>query len=92
MIIFSLQIKLPSEKIATTLDTLWRITGRTRAQPGCLSFQVHSDTEDDNTIFLQQVWESRKPMARHIASEDFRNVLAAMDLAMATSGVLRLML
>ena len=82
MIIFAVQIEIPPEKTATIVNSFRRITEPTKVQPGCINFQVLSDTENDNTILIRQMWESHKPMEKHIASEEFRSILAAMDMAL----------
>ena len=82
MIIFALQIEIPPEKTAMILNSFRIIKEPTKVQPGCLGFQILSDTENDNNILIRQIWKSRKPMERHIASEEFRSILAAMDMAL----------
>ena len=82
MIIFALQIEIPPEKTAVILNSFNTIRGPTKVQPGCLVFQILSDTENDNHILIRQMWESRKPLEQYIASEEFRNILAAMDMAL----------
>ena len=47
-----------------------------------MSCRVYNDTQDDDTLLLRQVWETRKPMQRYVASEAFRAILAAIDLGL----------
>ena len=81
MILFDLSIKLPSEKTSLVLLSLLGIVEPVRVQPRCNRFRILVDSEDDDTICVTQTWETREALEEHIASEDFRIVLAAMDLA-----------
>jgi quinol monooxygenase YgiN len=53
---------------------------RTEAQPGCYECRVTQDATDPNRIRYREAWESEDVLQRHIQSEDFRHVLAAIDM------------
>ena len=59
------------------------LTGPTQVQPGCLAcevFQQEPTRKPLRVCFLEK-WETQERLERHIRSEDFRKVLAVMDLA-----------
>ena len=53
----------------------------TRAEPGCVDCNVYQDLHDENLIVLEEVWESRADLDRHIRSHRYRHVLALMEMA-----------
>ena len=81
MVLFSLRLKLPSEKCYPVIQSLLEIIGPTEVQPGCLGYRVFSDTLDDDCILILGSWETQQQMEKHIGGDDFRPILAAMDLA-----------
>ena len=81
MVLFSLRLKLPAEKCNPVLHSLWKIIGPTEVQPGCLGYRAYSDTQNDDCILIQGSWETQQQMETHIGGDDFRTILAAMDLA-----------
>ena len=55
--------------------------GPTKAQFGCLHCELFGSTQNDDKLILLEKWESQETLNQHIKSEEFRNVLAAMDTA-----------
>jgi quinol monooxygenase YgiN len=42
---------------------------------------VYSQTENSDSLVLLEEWKSREGLEQHIRSDDFRTILAVMDLA-----------
>jgi quinol monooxygenase YgiN len=55
--------------------------GPTRAQLKCISCQLYQDVEDAELVSFIQEWESQEALNDHIRSDDYRKVLAVMELA-----------
>jgi quinol monooxygenase YgiN len=51
------------------------LTASSEAMPGCLSYVIAEDAEDENGIWITEVWDSRE---RHRASLDLPQVQAAI--------------
>jgi quinol monooxygenase YgiN len=81
MVIATLRMSVPPEKQADTLRTLRTVMGPTRAQLRCISCRLYQDVEDANLVTFVQVWESQEDLNEHIRSDDYRKVLAVMELA-----------
>ena len=81
MIIAILRMSVSSEKRDDAIRTLRLIMGPTQAQLSCISCRLYQDVEDENLVSLVQEWESREALETHIRSNDYRNVLAVMELA-----------
>jgi quinol monooxygenase YgiN len=63
------------------LRNLTAILGMTRVQPGCSSCRLYSDIEEPKAILLSVEWLSRSDLERYIRSDDFRRVLATVELS-----------
>ncbi len=81
MILASLRVVVPQKNRNEILRTLRPLLGPTRVRQGCLDCRLYQDTEDEDTYLFVQVWESEAALEDHIASEEYRKVLAVMDLA-----------
>ena len=54
---------------------------RIRLLSGCASCRAYNDVQDDRMLMLETIWENEADMNRCLRSEDFRNVLFAMEMA-----------
>jgi quinol monooxygenase YgiN len=81
MIIVSLRLKTAPEMRMNILRTIHSMLGSTSAQPGCLNCELFSNTQNDDKIFLLEIWDSKESLTKHLQSEEFRKVMSAMDSA-----------
>lgn len=81
MISATLKIKVPDHRRAEVLQMLECAVESTRAEPGCVSCHTYQDLQTEDAIFLEEVWESRADLDRHIRSDRYRYILAVMDIA-----------
>lgn len=87
MIVFILSLKVsPSirKEVVSVFDT---IAGSTSVKPGCKKVRLYSDVDDDDDLLLIEEWESMPDLERHVASNEFRKIMAIMDMAMEPPGV-----
>ena len=83
MIMSTLRIVTAPKSRAAVIRTLAAQVGPTRVQPGCLRCDLYQDIEHRATITLVEEWETQTELDRRLRSEDYRVVLAAIDLAQA---------
>jgi quinol monooxygenase YgiN len=69
------------------LRNLTAILGMTRVQPGCSSCRLYVDIEEPKAILLSVEWLSRSDLERYVRSDDFRPVLATVELSDAPPAV-----
>ena len=84
MNIFLLQVVLASKKRQEEAFKILRLlTGPTRVQPGCLACCIFQQepTQKQLRVCLIEKWKTQEHLERHIRSEDFRKVLAVIDMA-----------
>jgi quinol monooxygenase YgiN len=82
MIISTLSIKVPSSKKKEIINTFDYFVGPVSVQPGCLSVKLYSEVNTNNgKLLLVEIWNSQTNLNRHIRSDEFRKILAIMDIA-----------
>jgi quinol monooxygenase YgiN len=81
MVISTLRILTTPQSRADVVRTLAAHLGPTRVQPGCLRCDLYRDVEDQGAITLVEEWESQADLDLRLRSEDYRTVLAAIELA-----------
>ena len=81
MIIATTKIKVSPEKHYDALKTVRAILGPTRVKPGCMGIVLYQDTDDLDTMILIERWDTRKDFEDHVRSDDYRNILALIDLS-----------
>jgi quinol monooxygenase YgiN len=47
----------------------------TRAEPGCLGYDLYQSVEDPSVMFLHEVWADQKALDRHMNTPDFYRIL-----------------
>jgi len=81
MTVSNLRMSVPREKKDDILRTLRMVTGPTRAHLNCISCQIYQDLEDENYVPFVQKWESWKALDKYIRSDEYKKILAVMELA-----------
>jgi quinol monooxygenase YgiN len=81
MIISTLRIVTAPQSRAEVVRTLVAQLGPTRVQPGCLRCDLYRDVEDQEAFTLVEEWESQGDLDLRLRSEDYRCVLAAIELS-----------
>jgi len=81
MIISTLRIVTAPKSRAEVIRTLTAQLGPLRVQPGCLRCDLYQDIENRETITLVEEWESQVDLDLRLRSEEYRAVLAAIELA-----------
>jgi quinol monooxygenase YgiN len=81
MVISTLRIVTVPTARAEVVRTLTAQLGSTRVQPGCLRCDLYRDVEDQGAITLVEEWESQADLSLRLRSEEYRAVLAAIELS-----------
>jgi quinol monooxygenase YgiN len=68
------------KKLDVAVQLLSSVVGRIEVKPGCHSCWAGRCVAEDNCVNYQELWNSEEKFSRHIQSEEFQRVLAAMDL------------
>ncbi len=55
--------------------------GPTTVQSGCLHCGFYSNTQNDDELILLEKWESQDALEKHLRSDEFRKILAAIETA-----------
>ena len=70
-----------------------RLTGLvapTRAEPGCVQYDLHQGTEDPNTFLFYEQWKTAEDLAEHARRPHMKEFGAASKDLVATRELIRL--
>jgi quinol monooxygenase YgiN len=81
MVISTLRIITALKSRAEVIRTLLAQLGPMRVQPGCLRCDLYRDVDDPGAITLVEEWDSQAELDLRLGSEEYRAVLAAIELA-----------
>ncbi|MFG0252571.1 MAG: putative quinol monooxygenase [Phycisphaerales bacterium JB038] len=62
---------------------LLKLIDRTRAEAGCLQYDLHQDNEDPTQFLFFENWESRDLWQAHMGAPHLKDYLAATEGAVA---------
>lgn len=81
MIFMILRVIVKGEMLDEGVRLLHYILGPLQFQPGCLACQACRELDNENVLILRQEWASQADLDRYIRSDEFRKILALMELA-----------
>jgi len=81
MIVSTLRIVTAAWSRAAVVRTLAAQLEPTRVQPGCRMCNLYQDVENPEAITLVEEWDSQAELDARLRSEEYRAVLAAIELA-----------
>jgi len=82
MIQSTIRMTMPSEKGGEVLKILRSVAELCRDDPGCLSCHIYEDLQKKNVLMLEQVWRSEEDLRHHLRSDEYRNLLLVLELAL----------
>ncbi len=57
------------------------LIGPMHVLPGCISYNMYQDLENENRLAIEQEWESETALHRFIRSNDYFKILAFIELS-----------
>lgn len=63
------QILAKEDKRELVKSELLKLIDATKAEPGCIDYDLHQDNENLNLFLFYENWESRKLWQKHMESE-----------------------
>ncbi|MEM8963279.1 MAG: putative quinol monooxygenase [Acidobacteriota bacterium] len=72
------------DKVELVHAELEKLVPITRAEEGCLQYDLHRDNEDPAHFMFYENWESRELWQRHMNAPHLTAYMAATDGAVAT--------
>ena len=79
-----LRIRVPGQRWHDALSLLRPLAESTRALSGCLSCVLLQDEEASGSLWLIEKWAAEESLLRHVQSDAFRMIFAAMELSVDT--------
>lgn len=76
-------IKAKTDKIELVKAELEKLIDVTRAEQGCVQYDLHQDNENPARFLFYENWETRELWQSHMANQHLRDYLAATDGAVA---------
>lgn len=72
-------IKTKADKIDLVKTELEKLIDITRAEKGCINYDLHQDNEDPAHFLFYENWESRELWQTHIANTHLAAYMAATE-------------
>lgn len=75
MIIIVAKTKFKEDALDTVLPLLEEIIAKSRAEEGCITYDLHQDIEDPNVLTFIEEWKDQKAVDLHNSSEHFTRIV-----------------
>jgi quinol monooxygenase YgiN len=88
MIILTLSLSVSPTDRKNAVSIFETIAGSISVKPGCKKAVLCSDVNNDDDLMLIEEWESMEEAEQHIGSDEFRKIMAIMDMAVKPPEIL----
>jgi len=82
MIQATITMAIPPQKSGEALRIFKSFTEQCRDEPGCISCHIYEDLQEKNVFMLKEVWRSEGDLYLHLRSEEYRNLLLILEMAL----------
>ena len=72
-------IQAKSDQIALVKSELLKLIDTTRAEPGCLQYDLHQDNEDSAHFVFYENWQSRELWQTHMNNQHLADYMSATE-------------
>lgn len=79
MILTTVRIVLPDQKLSEALSILKSVAELSKVQRGCLDCRVYQDATDSNLVMFEGKWRNEEELAGYLRSDEYRKVLILME-------------
>ena len=73
-----------ADKINLVKSELLKLIDITRAEKGCINYDLHQDNESPTHFMLYENWESRELWQTHMGNQHLQDYMAATEGAVET--------
>lgn len=73
-----------ADKINMVKSELLKLIDITRAEKGCINYDLHQDNESPTHFMLYENWESRELWQTHMGNQHLQDYMAATEGAVET--------
>ena len=87
MVIVLASVRLKPGQVDDALALSRQHVARSRAEPGCLSHDVHRDSEDAQRIVFVERWADRAALAAHFQVPASRHFVKALTALAKSAGL-----
>ena len=76
-----MKIMVAPESLAAALELINSVIERLMVSPGLISYGIYQDVLCRNSIMILEQWQSKAALDRFICSDEYRSILALIELA-----------
>jgi len=73
------KIVAKAEKRELVRSELLKLITPTRAEEGCINYDLHQDNENSNLFIFHENWESKELLQKHLASAHIAEYMKATE-------------
>jgi quinol monooxygenase YgiN len=82
MILATVRMAIPPQKSDEVLKIFRSVAELCRDDPGCLRCHIYEDHQEKSVLMLEEVWRAEEDLYRHLRSDDYRNLLLVLEMAL----------
>lgn len=82
-IVLMARLKVKPEAVEDMKNTVLSLTGDSRAEAGCLNYDVHQAIDDETVFMWHETWTNKAALDEHFAKPYFLEFFAKVENAAA---------
>jgi quinol monooxygenase YgiN len=84
MILSTVRLVVPLIKLREVIEFLNGMVGQTGVETGCIHCRLYQDSQEEDIIMLEELWNDKEDLNRHLRSNEYRKLLMMMETAVET--------
>jgi quinol monooxygenase YgiN len=82
MVLATIRMIIPAKKRDEALKILRSVAEQFKVHSGCLGCHIYEEVQEDNVLMFEEMWKNEEDLAQHLRSDEYRNVLLVMEMAL----------
>ncbi len=79
MIVVCAKVLAKTGRLELVKEELLKLIAPTRAEKGCISYELHQDNDNENIFIFFEHWESMEALDTHLATQHIADYLKATE-------------
>jgi quinol monooxygenase YgiN len=78
MIVVVGRVRTDARRRARLVEIGQRVAAASRQEPGCISYELYQDSEDENAFLFVEQWDSEAALRQHFATAHIAEFMGAI--------------
>ncbi len=85
----NVEMTVPAQNRPALMDNMLRLAEASRAEKGCLGYEIYENSRDSSRVMIVETWESEAALEAHQLTEHFKTIVPRNDELRTSSTLMK---